>query len=109
MKKISIITFAFAIGLLAACTSSKPAASVSLSDADANRAAAKFPGATLASLNEGKRHYEENCGKCHGLKKPGNYTESEWRKDVARMAPKANIDKNKEDLILQYVVTMGKP
>lgn len=91
-----------------ACGAGKSAASVAMTDADVARAAAKFPGATMASLNEGKMHFEENCGKCHGLKKPGNYTESEWREEVPPMADKAKIDKKKEDLILQYVVTMAK-
>lgn len=109
MKKITTITFALAIVLFAACTSGKRVASVSLTEADAGRAAAKFPGATLASLNEGKQHYEENCGKCHGLKRPGDFTEAEWRKEVPPMAGKANIDKKREELILQYVVTMAKP
>jgi cytochrome c5 len=95
--------------LFMACGASKPVASVAMTDADVSRAANKFPGATLASLNEGKMHFEENCGKCHGLKKPGNYTEAEWRNEVPPMAGKANIDKKKEDLILQYVVTMAKP
>ncbi len=74
---------------------------------DAGRAASKFPGATLASLQQGKSSYEENCGKCHGLKSPTAYNEEQWGKHVKRMAPKARIDKATEELILQYVVTMS--
>jgi len=79
---------------------------VSLTDADATRAAAKYPGASLTSLQNGKLLYEENCGRCHGLKNPTAYNEEQWGKHVKRMAPKAKIDKPTEDLILQYVVTM---
>lgn len=91
--------------VLAACASKKSV--VALSQTDADRAATEFPGATLASLNEGKMHFEANCNKCHGLKKPASRTEAEWREIMPRMAKKAKIDANIENLILQYVVTMG--
>ncbi|MFN5621006.1 MAG: hypothetical protein ACK478_06880 [Flavobacteriales bacterium] len=102
MKKISII--AACMLLLAACAAKKT--TVAMTDNDAARAAAKYPGATLATLNQGKTLYEDNCGKCHGLKSPSAYNEEQWGKHVKRMAPKARIDKPTEDLILQYVVTM---
>jgi len=83
------------------------------SQADADRGAAKFPGYTLAELNEGKTLYENNCGTCHGLKKPSSEPESEWRRIVPVMVKKVNknkvvLDAHSEDLILRYVVTMGK-
>ena len=102
MKKS--ITLVACILLLAACASKKT--TISLTDLDATRAAAKYPGASLASLQNGKLLYEENCGSCHGLKNPTAYNEEQWGKHVKRMAPKAKIDKPTEDLILQYVVTM---
>ena len=102
MKKTILLSAT--ILLLAACASKK--ATISLSESDASRAAAKYPGASLASLQKGKTLYEENCGKCHGLKSPTAYNEEQWGKHVKRMAPKAKIDKPTEDLILQYVVTM---
>ena len=103
MKTISILTVS--VLLLAACAAKKTA--VVISDAAANRASAKYPGATLATLQQGKTLYEDNCGKCHGLKSPTAYNEEQWGKHVKRMAPKAKIDKPTEDLILQYVVTMS--
>jgi cytochrome c5 len=103
MNKL-LLTSAIAF-LLAACAAKKT--TVAMTDADATRAAAKFPGATLLTLQQGKTMYEDNCGKCHGLKSPSAYNEEQWRKHVKRMAPKAKIDKPTEDLILQYVVTMS--
>ncbi len=103
MKKS--ITLVACILILAACASKKTTAS--LSDADATRAAAKYPGASLASLQKGKLLYEEKCNTCHGLKNPTAYDEVQWGKHVKRMAPKAKIDKPTEELILQYVVTMS--
>jgi cytochrome c5 len=108
-KAIYIFGMFAATAMLMACGATKPAASASLTETDAARAAGKFPGATLASLNEGKMLYEQHCGSCHGLKKTNDYNEAEWRKIVPPMAGKAEIDKKKEDLILQYVVTMGRP
>ena len=102
MKKTILLSAT--ILLLAACASKK--ATISLSESDASRAAAKYPGASLASLQKGKTLYEENCGNCHGLKSPTDYNEEQWGKHVKRMAPKAKIDKPTEELILQYVVTM---
>jgi cytochrome c5 len=103
MKK-SLLIFATLL-FLAACASKK--ATISLSDSDASRAAAKYPGASLATLQKGKLLYEEKCSNCHGLKNPASYNEEQWGKHVKRMAPKAKIDKPTEELILQYVVTMS--
>ncbi len=103
-KNLSTIFFASCVLILGACAAKKAAV---LSQTDADRASAKFPGATLASLNEGKKHYEDNCGKCHGLKKPSSESEAGWRKIVPDMAQKAEVDAKTENLILQYVVTMG--
>ncbi len=98
------ILLALIVLLIAACSTKK--AVISMTDSDALRASAKFPGATMASLQNGKMLYEENCSTCHGLKNPIAYNEEQWRKHVRRMAPKAKIDKPTEELILQYVVTM---
>jgi cytochrome c553 len=107
MKKI--IT-SFSILLLCACS----AKLALLTQADADRGSAKFSGSTLASLNEGKAHYEQYCGSCHGLKRPTSESEGEWNKIVPDMVKKANkkagsevVDTKKQELILHYVVTMS--
>lgn len=93
--------------VLASCTASKKAGSAekALSQADADRAAVKFPGATLASLKDGQLKYEENCGKCHGLKDVSWGDEAAWREIIPPMSEKAGIDGNTQDLITQYLVT----
>jgi cytochrome c5 len=103
MKKSILLSATLLV--LVACASKK--ATISLTDTDASRAATKYPGASLATLQKGKALYEENCSKCHGLKSPTAYNEEQWGKHVKRMAPKAKIDKPTEELILQYVVTMS--
>ena len=93
--------------VLASCTATKKTTSVapSFTQADADRAAVKFPGASLASLKDGQAKYEENCGKCHGLKDVSWGDESAWREIIPPMAEKAGIDNNTQDLITQYLIT----
>ena len=101
MRKYIVITALF----FAACGTTLKLAVPA--ESDATRAAAKFPGTTLADLNKGKAAYEANCGKCHGLKDPAKYSEEKWRKVNPPMAQKAGIEAATEGLILKYVITAG--
>lgn len=81
--------------------------------ADADRAKAKYPDITVADLSEGKMLYEEKCTTCHGLYKPSSHTAQAWNSIVPEMTRKANknttkINPAQEKLILQYLVTMGE-
>ncbi len=107
MKKFII---AFSVLLLCACSAKVTSV---LTQADADRGTTKFSNITLASLKEGKVHYENNCGACHALLKPSSREEEVWRRLVPTMVNNANekagsevIDAKKKELILQYVVTM---
>jgi cytochrome c5 len=114
MKKI--ISYSFII-FLAACSGNKVASTKvvpSLSQADADRGAVKYPGYTLADLTKGKSIYEANCGTCHNLKSPGSRDEKNWIHEVNDMVPKVNkkagtqvLGDAEKDLILKYLVTMG--
>jgi mono/diheme cytochrome c family protein len=110
MKKLIILSLAL---YLVGCAASKKTAEAGLSQKDVDRVQDKFPGFTLAELNEGKALYEKHCGTCHGLKPLDGQTEEGWRNIVPPMVKKANrkegnvIDERGEDLILKYVVTMG--
>lgn len=82
--------------------------------ADADRGKAKYEGLTLASLNEGKELFQQNCSQCHGLKSPTSKTEEKWNKIVPIMVKKVNkkagkeeLDAAEEQLILKYLVTMS--
>ncbi len=110
MKKIFVVTFVI---FVASCASVKVLVPT---QADADRGAKKYPGYTLVDLNQGKALCEQHCTACHGLKKPGSKTAEEWKEIVPEMTEKANedggstaIDAKTEDLILKYLVTMGKP
>lgn len=97
--------------ILAACGSTKL---VIPSQADVDRASQKNNSITLASINEGKALFEQNCNRCHGYKNPNSRSEKRWAKIIPRMVAKVNkkmkkeeIDANEQELILNYVVTMS--
>jgi cytochrome c5 len=109
MKKI---LYTISILFLASCASTKVMAPT---QADADRGAKNNAAITLASLNEGKAVFETECTKCHALKNPKSKNEEEWKSIVPKMAAKANkkagsevVDAHKQELILQYVTTMGQ-
>ena len=108
MKKTLII---LSVIFLAACGSVKL---LTPTQADADRAAQKFPGMTLADLNQGKAAFEKNCTMCHSMKNPASKTEDKWRKTVPIMVGRANkkterIDSATQESILRYLITMSKP
>ncbi len=108
MKKLPII---ITILLISACGSKM----MMISQADADRGAAKFPKGTVtvASLKEGKTNYEIHCQSCHELKPVTSEKEYGWRTIVPDMVKKTNrkagrmaIDSATQESILRYVVTM---
>jgi hypothetical protein len=101
MKKTSLI---ISVIFLIACGSPKL---LSLNNKDVEKADKKFPGITLAELNEGKLIFETNCGRCHPLEKSLNKSEESLRKVVPSMARKSKIDVKSEDLVLKYLITVN--
>jgi cytochrome c5 len=101
MKKILIISSTF---LFVACAAYKP---IAPAQADADRAAKKTPGITLAELNQGKAIFEKKCHKCHSLKKPFKKTDYEIEAALPKMAKRAKLDANQEKLVLNYLLTMA--
>lgn len=121
MKKV----FIFSAIVLAACTAKKvadtttatpatqPADPSAISQGDVDRMSSKFPGISVASLNDGKIQYETHCQSCHGLPKPESEDEAEWNRIVPDMVRKTNrkagkvaVDSTGQARILQYVVTI---
>lgn len=109
-----IIVSVLSIGLLVACSTTKSTKSSVMSQTDVERGAKTFSGLTLDELNSGKLIYEENCGTCHGLKKPSSENADGWSHHVPEMVVLVNkkagsekIDAKKKDLILRYLITMS--
>ncbi len=55
-------------------------------------------------LAEGKTLFENNCGKCHKLFSPDDFTKEEWKPIVSRMQKKAKITDEQRDLVYNYLV-----
>lgn len=101
---VSLSLTLFVLACTKAATTTSSAAAIT--EADAQRASAKWPNTTVAELTEGKALYEQHCGNCHALKDPKSESEEEWYHEVPPMAKKAKIDAATEQKILKYVVTM---
>ena len=90
MKKSFIL---ISIVLLTACSSAKL---LTPAQSDVDRVAVKYPGYTLAELNEGKAMFEQTCSRCHRLKDPASRNEDKWNKIVPKMIGKLNKREGKE-------------
>jgi len=101
MKKVISILW---VAVFASCAAYKP---IVPTQADADRAAQKIPGTTLADLTEGKSLFEQHCDKCHSLKRPFKHSEDEVGKVLPKMAHKAKLDSRQEELVRKYLLTMN--
>ena len=63
--------------------------------------------ATLAELTQGRTLYGDNCGSCHSLYLPENYSASQWRSVVPGMATHTGLSATDIALLTKYV-TKGK-
>jgi cytochrome c5 len=52
---------------------------------------------------EGKTLFDTNCGKCHDLPHPSQYSKAQWAKIVPPMSKEAKLDPTQENQILLYV------
>lgn len=108
MKKF--LTVLTGVVLAIACS---PKVVVGPTQTHVDRVAAKFPGYTLAQLQQDQVLYEEKCGSCHAFKSPSLHNETEWKQVVPRMAEMANrntvrIDTTAQASVLRYLITMGR-
>ena len=106
MQKNTLLLFTI---LLTGCFSAKL---ITPSQNDVERVQVKFPNYTLSDLNHGKALFEQNCGKCHGLKNPASRSEEQWKQIVPRMSKKVNrkteiLDAKAQEDILRYLITMS--
>jgi hypothetical protein len=70
--------------------------------------------ATSAQLEQGKAIYITKCGVasayrgCHALFAVNEFTPNQWVRNVAEMAPRANLTATEEKLVLIYVQNGAK-
>ena len=59
--------------------------------------------ASLSDLASGRNILLQNCGTCHSVPLPDNYTISQWKNYVPNMGSRAQLSANDELLLLKYV------
>lgn len=60
-------------------------------------------GASKELLEEGRKLYVNRCNECHDLEMLDSRSDEGWRSMVRKMAGKAHLRGNQEELILQYL------
>jgi mono/diheme cytochrome c family protein len=64
---------------------------------------ARRTGITTDTLMLGRKLYVNNCGSCHNLYMPDQYSKKEWETVVPRMQKKAKITDQQAQAILNYL------
>jgi mono/diheme cytochrome c family protein len=62
------------------------------------------PAADAPRLDAGRSCFVARCGACHGLPDPHGFAVPEWQSWMARMAPKAKLDPDQTQAVLDYVL-----
>ena len=109
----STLLLVIAIVMVASCSPKTKAPTSSLNP-DVERMQSKYPGYTNEQFTAGQNLYESNCGSCHKLKPLKAMDEAGWNRIVPPMVAKVNkkagseiLDKEKQEAILRYLVTMA--
>lgn len=101
------VLLALAAAVLGAygCAAALPHATVS----DTRYAARRWPGATLAQLEQGRTLYVETCAGCHELRLPDSQPPERWQAAVAEMRSKRGLHLSdaRAQLIVRYLWTMS--
>jgi mono/diheme cytochrome c family protein len=63
---------------------------------------------STASITEGEKTYKSNCGKCHELKDPAEFSQKEWGPIMRSMAKKAHLDDAQKNNVTAYVFSLAK-
>lgn len=66
------------------------------------------PGVTKDTLEEGRRIYTTRCSECHDLEMLDSRSITGWKNEVRKMAGKAHLKGNQEELIMEYL-TAAQP
>jgi hypothetical protein len=63
--------------------------------------------ATLQELQDGRTLYMNNCGSCHSLYSPDDFSANAWNSIMSSMANKTRMSSSEVNLVKKYV-TRGK-
>jgi mono/diheme cytochrome c family protein len=65
-------------------------------------------GISLDTLLVGREMYVNNCGSCHTLFVPEQYTKSKWRVHLDSMQIRSGINDQQKEVILKYLELKSK-
>lgn len=101
MKRIKWLFPALILGVALSCTKTPTSALYVPVSSDATATA------TLAELQQGRTLYIDNCGSCHNLYSPDDYSKTSWTNIMSSMTPKTSLNASQVTLVTKYV-TRGK-
>jgi hypothetical protein len=97
MLKASLLVLILAAVFLSSCTKTSTASLYTPASSDATATA------TLDELQQGRTLYVNNCGKCHNLYSPDDFSASQWKTIIPNMEPKTSISTLQASLVTKYV------
>jgi hypothetical protein len=99
-RRLTVAALVFVLG----CYPKVSAAPPVLSAADADRAAARWPGVSASSLLAGRDHFLAKCNGCHGYPDLSAISDERWPAIVTRMAGKAHLTPEEGDGVLHFIL-----
>jgi hypothetical protein len=101
MKKTSLILISLILVITFSCKKSSTSVIYTPTSADATSTA------TLEELQQGRDLYINNCGRCHDLYSPDDYTASQWKNIIPSMSPNTRLTTSQVTLVTKFV-TRGR-
>lgn len=62
-------------------------------------------GITLEELQRGRQLYIDNCGSCHMLYLPKQFTAEHWKNEIDSMRTRVSITEREKQLIVDYLLS----
>ena len=98
MKGINRIVLILVLGISGSCSKDSSTSNLytpASADVTAN--------ATLSELQQGHTLYINNCGNCHNLYSPDDYTPASWKSIISTMAPRTGLNESQVILVTKYL------
>jgi mono/diheme cytochrome c family protein len=98
MKRIDLSVIILVIGLFVSCSKSNTSSNLYIPNAGDVTA-----NATLSELQQGRELYINNCGTCHVLYSPDDFTPNNWKSIIPNMYPRTVMNSSQALLVTKYV------
>jgi hypothetical protein len=93
----------FAIVFLVACSAQLKVPT----SHDAERGYVRWGNYDSLQLASGFSIYKNNCGRCHNLHLPKEFSEEQWNNIIPKMTFKAKLDSSQTELVHRYILVMA--